>query len=59
MTEDDFAYFNRRAGEEMAAAINARSVVAARIHRDLAERLRCRAEQLRPAPAQIETVDAA
>ena len=43
MREDDFTYFNRRADEELVAAKNSRNPRAARIHIDLANRMRQRA----------------
>jgi hypothetical protein len=59
MREDDFAYYNRRADEELVAASNAQSVTAARIHRDLADRMRLRAEELGPAGRAAQSADAA
>jgi len=43
MREDDFTYFSRRADEELVAAKNSRNPRAARIHIDLANRMRQRA----------------
>jgi hypothetical protein len=59
MREDDFAYFSRRSGEELVAAVNARSVVASRVHRDLADRFKLRAKELRQAMPQVQSTDAA
>ena len=59
MREDDFAYFSRRAAEELAAAVNARSVIESGIHRDLADRFKLRAEELRSAVPHGQSMDAA
>ncbi|MEA3067709.1 MAG: hypothetical protein QOK41_1116 [Sphingomonadales bacterium] len=59
MPKDDFAYYDRRAAEELVAAAKARSVYAARIHRDLADLLRVRAQELRTTNQQQQSVDAA
>jgi hypothetical protein len=56
MYEDDYTYFNRRAGEELAAAGNAHNALAAQIHRELADRMRLRAEAV---SAPQETAHAA
>jgi hypothetical protein len=59
MGESDFVYYERRAGEELVAAVNARSVDAARIHRELADRMRQRAEALKPVSFAVQSADAA
>jgi TolB-like protein len=59
MPEDEFAYYDRRAAEELVAAAKARSVYAARIHRDLADLFRVRAQELRTTKQLHRSVDAA
>lgn len=49
MAESDFEYLNRRADEELAAAVEASSVAAAEVHREMAGRFRVRAEELKAA----------
>lgn len=46
---EDFEYFSRRADQELAAAANAGSPIAASVHREMAERFRLRAEELKAA----------
>jgi len=59
MREDDFAYLNRRASEELVAARNATDMHAARIHLELADRMRQRAEELKPTMTATDAADAA
>src|SRR5690349_5566 len=57
MREDDSTYFKRRAGEELAAARSAQCAEAARIHRDLADRMRLRADALKPGMLWSQSAD--
>lgn len=47
MLEKDFDYLSRRADEESAAAAKASSPVAASVHREMADRFRLLAEELK------------
>jgi hypothetical protein len=58
MRESDFEYFSRRADEEALAATTAANAVAARIHRDMAQRFRDRAQRAN-GPVQSQQATAA
>lgn len=49
MPEKDFDYLSRRADEELAAAAKAGNTIAAGVHRELADRFRLRAQELKAA----------
>jgi hypothetical protein len=57
MSESEFDYFNRRADEELVAAVKATSVAAAQVHREMSARFRNQANEFRVGSESSQTAE--